>query len=285
MLTYEVNKINDNLYSIREDITDNNFPVIIYLVIGKEKAALIDTGLGTDNLKALVSTITNLPILVLHTHGHGDHIGADALFTEIYLNNKEDIFSQKDENLKLASNQRISFIKKHLKNKPLIYSYIQKHIVKDRAVEYKNIQDGDIINLGELELTAVSTPGHTLGSISYINQRDKYAFTGDGIADIHWFDNEENGSVEDFFNTLNHFESEAKDIYNIYAAHIPNPFTLKLIHDLKHAAASVLEGAQDEMEDADYQFLIHGRLYAHRCGNATIYYNKENIYSRDAAMK
>ena len=114
--------------------------------------------------------------------------------------------------------------------------------------------------------------------MSFVNQKDNYAFTGDGIADIHWFDTEESISVEGFLDTLNHFEEKAKDVKNIYAAHLPNAFSLELIHDLQIATKSIIDGSVDNIENADYQFLVHGDLYTHRHGNATIYYNKENIY-------
>lgn len=278
MSIYQVNKITDNLYSIKEDITDNKFPILIYLVIGTEKAALIDTGLGTDNLREIVESITNLPIIVLHSHAHMDHVGADALFDEIYLNSREYGLKSGGYDFNTTLKQRLNYIKTNLKDNPNLYKYIKTHLVKSREINYKNIDDGDVIDLGGTQLEAISTPGHTPGSISFVNKKDHYAFTGDGIADIHWFDTEESISVQDFLNTLNHFEEKSKGVKNIYAAHLPNPFSLELINNLKTTAKAIIDGADDNIENADYQFLLHGNLYTHRYGDATIYYNKENIY-------
>lgn len=279
MSIYEVNKITDSLYSIKEDITDNKFPILIYLVIGTERAALIDTGLGTDNLKEIVESITKLPIIVLHTHAHGDHVGADALFSEIYLNSRENSFTRSERDFKYITEQRLKFIEAHLKDKLELYRYVIEHIIDSTEVNYKNVDDGDIIDLGGIQLEAVSTPGHTLGSVSYVNKKDRYAFTGDGIADIHWFDDKGSISVEGFLNTLNHFEKKTRGVENIYAAHLPKPFSLDLIHNLQTAAKKIINGSNDKIENADYQFLIHGDLYTHRHGNVTIYYNKGNIFN------
>lgn len=280
MSVYEVEKIQDNLYSIKEDVTNGKFPIIIYLVIGKEKAALIDTGIGTGNLREEVRSITKKPVAVLHTHGHLDHVGADALFSELYLNSREYSLSNNGGDFEALTQERLNFIKLNLKDKPQIYEDIKSHIVKSEKVHYKNISDGDTIDLGGTKLEAVSTPGHTPGSISYVNNEDHYAFTGDGIADIHWFDGEASIKVEGFLNTLNHFESKAKRVKRIYAAHVLKGFDSKLIHDLQTAARAIINGSDDEVENADYEFLKHGNLYAHRSGQATIYYDKENIYSK-----
>ncbi|MCD2347056.1 MBL fold metallo-hydrolase [Clostridium guangxiense] len=277
MSVYEVEKIQDNLYSIKEDITNNKFPIIIYLVIGKEKAALIDTGIGSGNLSKVVRSITKKQVIVLHTHGHLDHVGADALFSELYLNCREYYLASNGGDFQALTNERLNFIKLNLKDKTEMYENIKSHIVKSEKTYYNNISDGDTIDLGETKLEAVSTPGHTPGSISYVNNKDHYAFTGDGIADIHWFDGKESIKVEDFLNTLNHFENKAKRVKKIYAAHVPKAFDLELVHDLQTAARAIINGADDEIENADYEFLKHGNLYAHRYGQATIYYDKENI--------
>ena len=46
-----------------------------YLLCGTEKAVLIDTGLGVANIKDIVDSLTTLPVVVVTTHVHCDHIG------------------------------------------------------------------------------------------------------------------------------------------------------------------------------------------------------------------
>ena len=60
-----------------------------YLLIGRERAALIDTGLGVDNIFRLVTRITSLPVTVISTHAHWDHIGNHALFNDILIHPAE----------------------------------------------------------------------------------------------------------------------------------------------------------------------------------------------------
>ena len=46
------------------------FSDYMYLVVGEEKAALIDTGMGFPGLRQLVERLTDKPVMVLNTHGH-----------------------------------------------------------------------------------------------------------------------------------------------------------------------------------------------------------------------
>jgi len=54
--------------------------VFCYLIEGTEKAMLIDTGYGLADLREAVREITSLPLIIVNTHGHCDHIGGNGYF-------------------------------------------------------------------------------------------------------------------------------------------------------------------------------------------------------------
>ena len=61
-----------------------------FLLIGSERAALIDTGLGIDNMRRMTDQLTDLPVVVLTTHVHADHIGSHGQYGEIYVHEAEE---------------------------------------------------------------------------------------------------------------------------------------------------------------------------------------------------
>ena len=63
---YEVYKLNKNTYAIYEP---NQWQeAISYLLIGSERAMLVDTLQGISNLKFVIDQLTELPIIVINTH-------------------------------------------------------------------------------------------------------------------------------------------------------------------------------------------------------------------------
>ena len=60
-----------------------------YLLLGKESAVLIDTGLGVADISQPVRSITRLPIQVVTTHAHFDHIGGHGYFDHIAIHRLE----------------------------------------------------------------------------------------------------------------------------------------------------------------------------------------------------
>ena len=72
-MNYRIEKLNEQTWLIEE--YSNTASAYMYLLTGKERALLIDTGFGTIPLKSICEELTVLPVIVALTHGHVDHIG------------------------------------------------------------------------------------------------------------------------------------------------------------------------------------------------------------------
>ena len=70
---FTVEKIDEDTYAISE--YQHWEETHCYLLCGTKRALLIDTGLGVANIKEVVDKLTMLPIFVVTTHVHWDHIG------------------------------------------------------------------------------------------------------------------------------------------------------------------------------------------------------------------
>jgi glyoxylase-like metal-dependent hydrolase (beta-lactamase superfamily II) len=57
--------------------------VISYLVVGRDRALLFDTGMGMSDIHAIVSALTDRPVVVLNSHTHVDHVGGNLAFARI----------------------------------------------------------------------------------------------------------------------------------------------------------------------------------------------------------
>ena len=79
---FEVYQVNADTFALLEPRHEEE--VISYLALGSERAALIDTGMGISDVRAEVERLTDLPVVVVNTHAHFDHVGGDHRFGEVW---------------------------------------------------------------------------------------------------------------------------------------------------------------------------------------------------------
>jgi enterochelin esterase-like enzyme/glyoxylase-like metal-dependent hydrolase (beta-lactamase superfamily II) len=125
---------------------------ITYLVAGAERALLIDTGWGEGDpssgvsgrsLATHITTLTSLPLLVVNTHGHRDHISGNSQFPEVHI---------------------------HTNDLPL---------AQESGARLIPIHDGYVFDLGGRALRVIGVPGHSPGSIGLLDEQARILFSGD----------------------------------------------------------------------------------------------------------
>lgn len=147
-----------------------------YLLLGKERALLIDTGLGVGDLRAQVEQLTDLPILVVSTHVHWDHIGGHRQFGMHGVHPLEQNWLQGHFPLPLA------VVKQQLMKDftPPEGSNLQDYDLFQGSPSLL-LQDGDLIELGGRQITVLHTPGHSPGHLCFWEADRGILYSGDLI--------------------------------------------------------------------------------------------------------
>ena len=166
-----VTELAENVYLLNEFDGTN-----CYLVVGSEKALLIDCGTGFCDIRGAAEKLTDLPITLAATHGHGDHIGGAGQFEEIYIHRAD------CERLNKAQ-MSLLFRKAFLaSNAPVKSHGFKTSDVKPGKYKAKIIpmDDGHIFDLGGKSVRVKHTPGHSRGSACYRIGAQAF-FSGDTI--------------------------------------------------------------------------------------------------------
>ena len=161
---YEIIKRKDYIYIIRErlDEIDPRFLTTytnLYLILGLEKALLIDTGCGLFPLKPVVDKlIENRELLVINTHSHFDHRGSNDEFGTIYIHKNE------------VRNASIPFDISLLRDSPkeIVNRFAKQNFTYQPPANVEPMNDGDRFDLGDISIEVIHTPGHSIGSMSLL---------------------------------------------------------------------------------------------------------------------
>jgi len=169
-------QISNHVYAKKMHFTGGNMvrTVYVYLVTGEKTSVLIDTGVfpSRKDVLAFISDAGKTPediSEILISHAHTDHIGA--------------LHSLKEQlNCPAASSELsalwIEDVDKQFHERPVPNF---KEFVESSAVIERNIQDGDVIELGGSTLVTHAAPGHERGQLAFFHQEDGVLFTADSI--------------------------------------------------------------------------------------------------------
>lgn len=170
---FEVYRIRPGVFAIYEPHQLEE--VISYLILGGDKAVLFDTGMGISNIQAVVAGLTKLPVSVVNSHTHNDHVGDNWRFSDVYgmdtdFTRANARGSKNDAQAELAPEEICGALPAGFDAKA--YATKPFHIAHW-------LHDGDRINLGGRSLKVIATPGHTPDAIALLDEKNGLLFTGD----------------------------------------------------------------------------------------------------------
>jgi glyoxylase-like metal-dependent hydrolase (beta-lactamase superfamily II) len=170
---FEVYKVAPGVFAIYEPHQSEE--TISYLILGEKRALLFDTGMGIGDLRKVTSELTRLPIVVLNSHTHNDHVGDNWQFETVYsmdtdFSRQNARGSRQDAQAEIAPDQICGNLPKGFD--PQTYTTRPWKITS-------YVHDGDRIDLGGRTLEVLATPGHTPDAISLLDRANGLLFTGD----------------------------------------------------------------------------------------------------------
>jgi len=171
---FEVYRLPGGVYALWEPRQSEH--VFSYLITGEKQALLFDSGFGIGHIEEVVRKLTALPVMVLNSHTHYDHVGGNFAFPNIlgidsdYTRNSARGFPNSKMAASLAPGQFCS---------PLPDGVTQENYVIKPFRITRIVSDGEIIDLGGRKLEIIATPGHTPDAICLLDRAQRELFTGD----------------------------------------------------------------------------------------------------------
>ncbi len=198
-ITVTIDEFMENMYVLDEPRTR------AYLFVGEDKAMLVDTLMADDQVTELVRTITDLPVEVVITHGHPDHIGGIGVFDSCYINDKD------------AS---------------LLPEGITPH----------DISEGDELSCGDFAFEVIEIPGHTEGSVALLDRNHGILISGDSVQPGPVIMTGENVSMQDYADSMKKLLNYKDDVSYIFAGHHDYPSSAEYIQYAYEDAMAYLNG-------------------------------------------
>jgi len=223
---YVIEQIDETSWIIADDF------VRMLLFAGTNIALLVDSGLGSGDLKKTIAGLTRLPVILVNTHADYDHICGNSQFDVAYMHPSE--FAHYRSEL------------------------AEFKLSEGRRLEVSPLLEGDIIDIGGRCFEAILIPGHTPGSIALLDAENRILLGGDSVLDDRiamvnqWRDFEAYiYSIERLIRMSDRFDV-------IYAPHGSFSLDADFLSKLLIAARRCQNG---EIEGVDTDFIKGAKLY------------------------
>ena len=172
---YDVYRLHDWLYAIYEGGQYDE--ALMYLVIGDERAVVVDGGTGIGRLDLLVEELTDKPCFLLLTHTHNDHIGGCKDFDEIAV--YDDAMSRESAAEGLGRDKMGEIIEGDNVIREFPPGFDPDSYYAPPYTVTRWLRDGDRVELGGRTLEVIYTPGHSSDHLCLLDRGSRYLWTGD----------------------------------------------------------------------------------------------------------
>ncbi|MGC2301110.1 MAG: MBL fold metallo-hydrolase [Acidobacteriaceae bacterium] len=170
---FEVYRVAPDVFAIYEPHQSEE--TISYLIVGHTRAMLFDTGMGIGNLRGLTAQLTPLPVSVINSHTHNDHVGSNWQFDTVY--SMDTSFSRRNAQGSREAAQSEIQLGQTCGSLPAGFDPGAYATRPWKITSY--VHDDEWIDLGGRRLQIIATPGHTPDAISLFEPKAGLLFTGD----------------------------------------------------------------------------------------------------------
>ena len=200
-MEYELMQLNTDTWCFFDGVARS------YLLAGKEKALLVDTGMKIRGIREKAEELAGKPVELINTHADPDHIGANREFDRYYMHPAEE-------------------------GRPgTLYG------------ERVPVTEGSVIDLGGRRITVVELPGHTPGSIGLLDEDARVLISGDTVQTGAIVMLGPDRSIDRLAESLKKLEEHWMDRFDtVWAAHGAFPLPASVIPELRESADHVLAG-------------------------------------------
>lgn len=232
---FDVRSVDPGVWLIEEPFHAEQ--VKSYLIAGDDRAILLDTGMGVADIRAVAESLTDLPISVVNSHAHWDHIGGNHSFAEIAIHPAEAADLEGG-----VSNETLRpwFAEKHLTG-PLPDGVTAESVVIPPSHATHLLTDGEMIDLGGRSLEVIHGPGHSPGGISLFDRANGLLFSTDvAYAGALYVYAREDLPI--YQQSLARLAALASNVRLVLPCHNESPISSKILPRMADGLQAVLDG-------------------------------------------
>jgi len=212
---FEIYEVAGGVYAIYEPYHFEE--IISYVILGSEHAILLDTGMGVGDIRAEAENITRLPISVVNTHWHYDHIAGNYQFEDVWAFDDDFEVRKIEEGF---SNAEFGYrMGPEWICRPLPNGYGPDNYWGRPSKVTRRLKHLEEIDLGGRTLVVHHTPGHSPGGLCLVDRQERLLFSGDTYYPVTLYCNLERSNFDDYLRSMEYLAALCGEIRQVVPSH------------------------------------------------------------------
>lgn len=222
---YEARDAGDGITLIHEPGIKPFYRCNMWLVPGRDRDLLIDSGMGVVPLREHIPALTGRPVLAVASHTHFDHVGSHHEFDDRAVHAAEaDILADPRNELTLADLYAKDDIFDRLPPEWEAHRYRVRPAPATRV-----LHDGDVVDLGNRVFEVIHLPGHSPGGIALWEENSGILFSGDTVYDGPLIEDAYHSDMIDYIRSMERLRRLPARV--VHGGHFPS-FTGERYHEI-----------------------------------------------------
>jgi glyoxylase-like metal-dependent hydrolase (beta-lactamase superfamily II) len=240
--------------------------VLSYLIVGTERALLIDTGTGASSMKAAAETLTDRPIVLVNSHSHWDHVGSNHEFAGIAIH--------RAEAHELAHQYSREDIQRFFDESALLGPLPPGRTIDTIAIGPSTpthiLDGGETFDLGGRTITALHTPGHAPGLLSLLDEQNGVLFSTDTAYPGPLYAYSDDTDLPTYIRSMELLANLASSLRYVHPSHNADLMPAELLPRMRDGLIEVAGGIAPDAVDAQRAtytfdgFAVYGPLPGER---------------------
>ena len=212
---YTVEAVGDGITMLTEPHVARLWRANIFVISGRDRAVVVDTGMGVARLRPVVATLTDRPITLFTTHSHLDHIGAHPEFADCQIL----VHATEAGTLRaptgpvgldyasLSQAKRAEYRAAGFSTDGLMVDAVPAGVEIsghrfEGASATRLVEEGDVVDLGDRQFEVLHLPGHSPGSLGLWEAATAILIAGDAIYDGILIDTTDDADIPTYLRTM-----------------------------------------------------------------------------------
>lgn len=220
--------------------------VLSYLIVGTEQALLVDTGMGVASMKAAVATLTGLPVTVVNSHSHWDHIGSNTEFDNLAIH--------RAEASGLSHRYTTAEIGEFFANSELLGPLPSGRSIETIEIgpstPTRLLDGGEVFDLGDRSITVLHTPGHASGLLCFLDETNGVLFSTDAAYPGPLYAYHDDTDLGAYIHSLTMLAELVPDLRFVHPSHNADSMPAAFLLRMRDALIEIANGRRPDAVDA-----------------------------------